>query len=161
MAGLRRQIFLYSSSDVLNASTAAVYQEVLEGGKKMYEANKPEIDGKMEALLKQNKLVLFMEGQPDHPKSELSMNAVKMLTEAQAVPLVAVDVLAHPALLGYLAAKTKKERAPMVFCDGTFFGDHEDLMSQHSKNTLAGAIGKGPESLSKGAYPGELPIALY
>ena len=42
------------------------------------------------------------------PNSELSLNVVKMLTQVQAVPLLAIDVLAHPALLGYTVEKSGK-----------------------------------------------------
>ncbi len=58
------------------------------------------MDGFLDATLKDNKMVLFMEGTPDAPKSELGLNVVKMLTQAQAVPLKSVDVLSHPAVLG-------------------------------------------------------------
>ncbi|CAE8624668.1 unnamed protein product, partial [Polarella glacialis] len=82
-------------------ATAKLYEDLVDKSVKEFQANQKEVSDNLDAELKSNKVVLFMEGTVDAPKSEPSMNAVKILTQAQVVPLTAIDVLAHPAILGY------------------------------------------------------------
>merc|ERR1711879_192634 len=107
-----------------------------------------------------NKVVLFMEGTVDAPKSVPSLNAVRILTEAQVVPLVAIDVLAHPAILGYTVSKSGKRRAPHLYVNGSFYADHESLLAQHNTGELAKSLGT-TGTMSSGTFGGELPIATY
>ena len=89
---------------MLNASGGtgdAVYKRLAERSIAAYNAERESVDAQLLPVLKQNKLVLFLEGSVDNPKSLLSMNVVKMLTQLQSVPLVAIDVTAHPAILGF------------------------------------------------------------
>lgn len=55
------------------------------------------------------------------PSSQLScfLKVVKMLTEAQVVPMTSIDVLAHPAILGYTVSKTQKRRTPHLYVNGS------------------------------------------
>merc|ERR1719440_505931 len=99
-----------------------------------------------------------MEGTPDAPKSELSINVVKMLTQAQVVPLVSVDVLAHPAILGYTVSKSARNRAPHLYVNGSFYADYDGLMAQHTSGQLAKSLGT-ESTKSTGTFGGELPIA--
>merc|ERR1712079_400911 len=73
------------SSGPLEA-TVKLYDDLVDKSVKEYQANQKIVGADLDAELATNKLVLFMEGTPDAPKSEPSMNAIKMLTEAQAVP---------------------------------------------------------------------------
>lgn len=93
-----------SFDTMLNASGGtgdAVYKRLAERSIAAYNAERESVDAQLLPVLKQNKLVLFLEGSVDNPKSLLSMNVVKMLTQLQSVPLVAIDVTAHPAILGF------------------------------------------------------------
>merc|ERR1712216_1055767 len=90
----------------------------------------------LDAEIASNKMVLFMEGTPDAPKSELSMNVVKMLTQVQATEFLAVDVLTHPAILGYTVSKSQKSRGPHLYKDGQFFGDHDGLLAKYKSGEL-------------------------
>merc|ERR1712151_1094663 len=110
--------------------------------------------------LANNKMVLFMEGTPDAPKSEASMNTVKMLTQVQAVPFVSVDVLSHPALLGYTVTKSQRNRGPHLYVNGSFYADHDGLLAKYTGGTLAKEIGT-EVTRSSGTFGGELPIATY
>merc|ERR1711879_869353 len=124
---------------------------------KEFKANEKSVSSDFDAELAANKTVLFMEGTPDAPKSELSMNVVKMLTEAQAVPLVAIDVLAHPAILGYTVSKSGKSRAPHLYVNGSFYGDHDSLLATYKTGGLKDLGSKATMSSGK-AFGGELPI---
>merc|ERR1712094_115347 len=101
-------------------------------------------------------MVLFMEGTPDAPKSEPSMNAVKMLTQVQAVPFVSVDVLSHPAVLGYAATKSSKKRMPVLYVNGSLYGDHDSLLSMYNSGELSKLGTDATKSTGK-AFGGELP----
>merc|ERR1719230_878912 len=104
-------------------------------------------------------MVLFMEGTPDCPKSELSHNVVKMLTQVQATSFTAVDVLAHPAILGFTVSKSSRSRAPHLYVDGSFYADHDGLLSKFKSGELKTL---GTEATkSSGIFGGELPVATY
>lgn len=93
-----------SFEEIVDANCGAndpVYQHLSERSIDAYTADKETVDAQLLPVLKENKLVLFLEGTVDSPKSLLSLNVVKMLTQLQAVPLVAIDVTAHPAILGF------------------------------------------------------------
>merc|ERR1711874_192180 len=113
--------------------------------------NKGTVAADLDVEISNNNMVLFMEGTPDAPKSQLGLNVVKMLTEVQAVPVLAVDVLQHPALLGYTVSKTSRKRTPHLYVGGSFYGDHDGILAKYNSGELK-SIGKGD---------GELPIASY
>jgi glutaredoxin-related protein len=71
-----------------------------------------------------------MEGTVDSPKSLLSNNLVKLLTGVQAVPLVSVDVLEHPAIMGYTVHRSGSHCTPHVYVNGTFYGDYDMVMNK-------------------------------
>merc|ERR1711979_26250 len=98
---------------------------------KEYQANQQAVNGSLDAELSGNKLVLFMEGTPDAPKSEPSLNVVKMLTQAQVVPFLSVDVLAHPTVLGYTVSKSQRRRTPHLYLNGSFHADYDGLLAKY------------------------------
>jgi len=141
-------------------TTAKLYESVVDKSLKEFQSNQQAVSADLDAEIASNKVVLFMEGTPDAPKSEPSLNVVKMLTEAQVVPMLAVDVLAHPAILGYTVSKSSKRRAPHLYVNGSFYADYDGLMAQHSTGQLAKALGT-EATKSSGVFGGELPIATY
>ncbi|KAL8427665.1 hypothetical protein Efla_007084 [Eimeria flavescens] len=152
-----------SFSAMLHASGGtgdAVYKRLAELSREAYNAEKEAVDAQLRPVLTQNKLVLFMEGTVDNPKSTLSMNVVKMLTQLQSLPLIAVDVTTHPAILGFALTHGKKDRCPLLFVDGVCLGSHDNLLQLYQNGALAKQIaGKLPSTSS--CFAGELPIALY
>merc|ERR1712099_77142 len=101
-----------------------------------------------------------MEGTPDAPKSEPSLNLVKMLTQAQVVPFLAIDVFAHPAVLGYTVSKSGRERAPHVYLNGSFYSGYEGILAKYKTGELQKALGT-EGTKSTGVFGGELPIGTY
>merc|ERR1711870_107758 len=99
----------------MGETTAKLYEDLVDKSLKEYQANQSAVNADLDAELAKNKMVLFMEGTPDAPKSEASMNVVKMMTQVQAVPFLAVDVLAHPAVLGYTVTKSQRSRGPHLY----------------------------------------------
>merc|ERR1719210_908161 len=142
------------------AATSKLYDDFAAKAVKAYQASQKEVDSSLNADLASNKMVLFMEGTPDAPKSEASLNAVRMLTQVQAVGFLSVDVLAHPALLGYTVAKCQRSRGPHLYVNGSFYADHDGLLAQFNAGELAKAIGT-EGTRSTGTFAGELPIATY
>ncbi|XP_022589120.2 uncharacterized protein LOC34617739 [Cyclospora cayetanensis] len=148
---------------MLNAcggSEDTVYKRLIERSIAAYGAERESVDKHLMPILQKNKLVLFLEGTVDNPKSMLSMNVVKMLTQLQSVPLVAVDVTTHAAILGFALTHGKKSRCPLLFLDGVCLGSHDTLLQLYQSGTLAKQIaGKLPPTSQY--FEGELPIALY
>merc|ERR1740138_682542 len=141
------------------AATAKLYEELVDKSVKEYQANQSTVGADLDAEIASNKMVLFMEGTPDAPKSEPSLNVVKMLTQAQVVPFLSVDVLTHPAVLGYAMSKSQGRRGPHLFVNGSLFADYEALLTKHNTGELKKI---GTESTkSSGTFGGELPIATY
>ncbi|KAL8435440.1 hypothetical protein ACSSS7_002511 [Eimeria intestinalis] len=153
-----------------------VYKRLAERSVEAYSAEREAVDAQLLPVLKQNKLVLFLEGTVDNPKSRLSMNVVKMLTQLQSLPLVAIDVTAHPAILGFAlthgkimkvvefvrlhGVHRKKNRCPFLFVDGVCLGSHDSLLQQYQSGALAKQIA-GQLPPTSPYFAGELPIALY
>merc|ERR1712187_797444 len=108
---------------------------------KEYQANQATVNADLDAELSGNKMVLFMEGSPDAPKSETSHNVVKMLTQAQVVPFMSIDTLSHPAVLGYTVSKSSRRRGPHLYKDGSFFADYEGIAAKHRTGELAKELG--------------------
>merc|ERR1719242_1141606 len=113
-------------------TTAKLYQDVVDKSVKEFQANQKVVSDDLDAELAGNKVVLFMEGTPDAPKSEPSLNVVKMLTQAQVVPFLSVDVLSHPAVLGYTVSKSGRRRAPHLYLNGSFYADYEGILAKHT-----------------------------
>merc|ERR1740129_117678 len=142
------------------AATAQLYDDFAGKAVKAYQASQKEVDDSLNADLASNKMVLFMEGTPDAPKSEASLNVVRMLTQVQAVGFLSVDVLAHPALLGYTVTKSSRNRGPHLYVNGSFYADHDGLLAKFNGGVLAKDIGS-EGTKSTGTFGGELPIATY
>merc|ERR1719384_1647690 len=142
------------------AATSKLYDDYVGKAVKAYQASQKEVDGSLDADLKSNKMVLFMEGSPDAPKSEASLNAIRILTQVQAVGFLSVDVLAHPALLGYTVTKSQRSRGPHLYVDGNFYADHDGMLAKFNAGVLAKDIGT-EGTRSAGTFGGELPIATY
>merc|ERR1712046_123603 len=144
----------------MGESTAKLYDTFVDKAVKDYQANQSTVGKELDSDIAGNKVVLFMEGTPDAPKSEASLNVVKMLTQTQAVPLLAVNAFAHPSVLGYTVSKSGKRRLPHLYVEGSFYADHDSLLAQYKSGQLAKELGNSAY-MSSGTFGGELPIATY
>jgi glutaredoxin-related protein len=133
--------------------TTSLHSTFIARSIEAYKANKLETDKELDKLFTSNRIVLFSEGSIDAPKSELSLNVIRMLTEVQAVPLAQVDILAHPAIQGYTVHKSGSHSPPHLYVGGSFYGDHDKILQKYKTGELL-AIGS--------AKSGDLtPIGLY
>ena len=144
--GLRRFTTIVDQASKLNSDFVAKSLE-------SYKANKLETDKALDKLFTTNRIVLFSEGSVDAPRSELSLNVVRMLTEVQGVSLAQVNVLEHPAILGYSVHKSGSHSTPHLYVGGSFYGDHDMILKKYKSGELF-SIG----SAKKGD---KLPIGLY
>merc|ERR1712232_480748 len=144
----------------MGEAASKMYDDLVDKSLKEYQAHQAATNADLDGELSGNKLVLFMEGTPDAPKSETSHNVVKMLTQAQVVPFVAVDVMTHPAVLGYTVSKSSRRRAPHLYKGGSFFADYDGLLAMHNSGELAKELGTSGTK-STGVFGDELPIATY
>merc|ERR1711924_415565 len=92
-------------------------------------------------------------GHSRRPEELASLNVIKMLTAAQAVPMTVVDTTAHPAILGYTCAKSGKGVGPHLYKDCVFMGDHDAILRMHSAGSLTGKLGSTP-TLTTGVFEG-------
>ena len=74
--------------------------------------------------------------------------------------VLAIYVLAHPALLGYTVARSGKLRTPHVYFDGHFAGDRDALLNSYNSGLLKQYATDSTRGTGK-AFAGEHPIAMY
>jgi monothiol glutaredoxin len=100
---------------------------------------------KIEALVANHPVVLFMKGTLKEPKCGFSMAAAEIL-KSLAVPIMAVDVLEDPEI-----RKAAKEYAewptfPQVYVGGEFIGGADIVQELHDKGELQQIVRKASSS---------------
>ena len=145
---LTRAIFGIRRSSSLQ--TATLCDSFVQRALDSYKSNKLEVDKELDKLFTSNRIVLVSEGTVDAPKSELSLNVVRMLTEIQAVPLVQVNALEHPAIFGYSVHRSGSHTLPHLYVTGNFYGDHDRILHKFRSGELRN-LGR----------PGAPPVALF
>ncbi|MBI4411609.1 MAG: Grx4 family monothiol glutaredoxin [Deltaproteobacteria bacterium] len=77
---------------------------------------------KIKNIVEKNKIVIFMKGVPEAPQCGFSAQSVHILQQAGAKNIVAVDVLADPAIREGIKAYTQWPTIPQIFINGEFIG---------------------------------------
>ena len=102
-----------------------------------------EVRERVDSLIEDNELVLFMKGNKLMPQCGYSQKALDVLTQYyDADDIVAEDVL--PALDAYreaLEAHSDWETIPQTFVDGEFVGGSDILEELHQRGELADELG--------------------
>ena len=80
-----------------------------------------ELKKKIEEIVKNNKVVIFMKGVPEAPRCGFSNQAVQVLKTLQQ-PIYAVDVLSDEPLWDALEQYTQWPTVPQIFISGEFVG---------------------------------------
>ncbi len=116
------------------------------------EANPEEIQDRVDSLIEENELVLFMKGNKLMPQCGYSQKALELLGQYRdSEEIVAEDVL--PALDAYRAALNEHsgwETIPQTFVDGEFVGGSDILEELHQRGDLADTLGVDPEDVDDG-----------
>ena len=108
-----------------------------------------EVRERVDTLLEENELVLFMKGNKLMPQCGYSQKALDILGRYHdSDEIVAEDVL--PALDAYRSALDEHsgwETIPQTFVDGEFIGGSDILEELHQRGELADELGVDPEDV--------------
>ncbi len=109
-----------------------------------------EVEERVDTLLAENELVLFMKGNKLMPQCGYSQKALDILGRYHdSEDIVAEDVL--PALDAYRAALNEHsgwETIPQTFVEGEFIGGSDILEELHQRGELADELGVDPDDVS-------------
>ena len=116
------------------------------------EASPEEIQGRVDTLIEENELVLFMKGNKLMPQCGYSQKALDVLSQYyDSDEIVAEDVLsALDAYRTALEARSGWETIPQTFVDGEFIGGSDILEELHQRGDLADELGVDPEDVDDG-----------
>jgi monothiol glutaredoxin len=119
-----------------------------------------DVQDRVDSLIEENELVLFMKGNKLMPQCGYSQKALDVLGQYHdADDIVAEDVL--PALDAYreaLEAHSGWETIPQVFVDGEFIGGSDILEELHERGELADELGVDADADSGGGDGLEAPF---
>jgi monothiol glutaredoxin len=96
---------------------------------------------KVEELVKKNKIVIFMKGEPNFPQCGFSARAVQVLKTLEE-PFGAVDVLSNDTLWDALEEYTQWPTVPQIFINGQFVGGCDIITEMYESGELKKLVGK-------------------
>ncbi|MEA5580601.1 Grx4 family monothiol glutaredoxin [Nodularia harveyana UHCC-0300] len=95
----------------------------------------PETKAKIDNLVQQNKIMVFMKGNKLMPQCGFSNNVVQILNTL-AVPFETVDVLSDPEIRQGIKEYSNWPTIPQVYVDGKFVGGSDILIELYQKGEL-------------------------
>ena len=95
----------------------------------------PELKQKIDNLLQQNKILVFMKGNKLMPQCGFSNNVVQILNTL-GVPFEAVDVLSDNEIRQGIKEYSNWPTIPQVYLDGQFLGGSDILIELYQKGEL-------------------------
>lgn len=90
---------------------------------------------RIESLVKQNKVLVFMKGNKLMPQCGFSNNVVQILNSL-GVPFETVDVLADPEIRQGVKEYSSWPTIPQVYINGEFVGGSDIMIELHQKGEL-------------------------
>ncbi|XP_075976977.1 glutaredoxin 5 [Anticarsia gemmatalis] len=93
------------------------------------------VKDKIDGLVKNNKVVVFMKGVPDAPRCGFS-NAVVQIMRMHAVPYDSHDVLSDENLRQGIKDYSNWPTIPQVFINGEFVGGCDIMLQMHQSGEL-------------------------
>ncbi|KPI92494.1 Glutaredoxin-related protein 5, mitochondrial [Papilio xuthus] len=99
------------------------------------------INEKIDKIVKDNKVVVFMKGVPDAPRCGFS-NAVVQIMRMHAVPYVSHDVLSDENLRQGIKEYSNWPTIPQVFINGEFVGGCDIMLQMHQSGELVEELKK-------------------
>jgi monothiol glutaredoxin len=91
---------------------------------------------KIDQQVKNNKVMLFMKGDPSAPQCGFSAHTVEIL-KSYGYPFATADVLADPAVRDGIKRYSNWPTIPQVFIDGKFVGGCDIVHELHERGELA------------------------
>lgn len=95
----------------------------------------PETQERLETLIKQNKIMVFMKGNKLMPQCGFSNNVVQILNTL-GVPFETIDVLADADIRQGIKEYSSWPTIPQVYVDGQFVGGSDILIELYQKGEL-------------------------
>jgi monothiol glutaredoxin len=95
----------------------------------------PEVQTKIDNLLKDNKIVVFMKGSKLMPQCGFSNNVVQILSTL-GVPFETVDILADNDIRQGIKEYSNWPTIPQVYVNGEFIGGSDILIEMYQKGDL-------------------------
>ena len=96
---------------------------------------------KIEEVVKNHKIVIFMKGTPEAPRCGFSNQAVSVLRTLNE-PIQSVDVLADEKLWDALEQYTQWPTVPQIFINGEFIGGCDIVTELQERGELAKLVEK-------------------
>ncbi|MEG4288321.1 Grx4 family monothiol glutaredoxin [Microcoleus sp. C2C3] len=94
---------------------------------------------RIEELVKQNKIMVFMKGNKLMPQCGFSNTVVQILNQL-AVPYETVDVLADQEIRQGVKEYSNWPTIPQVYIDGKFIGGSDIMIEMYQKGELQEAV---------------------
>ncbi|MGC1308786.1 MAG: Grx4 family monothiol glutaredoxin [Phormidesmis sp.] len=95
----------------------------------------PETKAKIDNLVEQNKILVFMKGTKLMPQCGFSNNVVQILNQL-GVPYETVDVLADPEIRQGVKEYSSWPTIPQVYLNGEFLGGSDILIKMYQEGSL-------------------------
>ena len=90
---------------------------------------------KIEQQVKNNKVMLYMKGNPNAPQCGFSAHTVEIL-QSYGIPFETADVLADPAIRDGIKRYSNWPTIPQVFIGGKFVGGCDIVHELHERGEL-------------------------
>jgi len=118
----------------------------------MTEPTEPSLKDKVEELIRDNRILLFMKGTPEQPQCGFSMRVVNTL-ESYGVEYAALDVLpALQPLREVTAELSDWQTFPQLYVNGELVGGADIVNEMDESGELAGVLGvEQPERSAQSA----------
>lgn len=95
----------------------------------------PELKTRIDDLIKQNKIVVFMKGTKLMPQCGFSNNVVQILNQL-GVPFETFDVLEDPEIRQGIKDYSEWPTIPQVYIDGEFIGGSDVMIKMYQNGEL-------------------------
>lgn len=97
------------------------------------------VNDRIEKLLQENKIVLFMKGSPDFPQCGFSARATAILAELKA-PFHSVDVLQDPEIREGIKAYGQWPTIPQLYVNKELIGGSDIMMEMFESGELKDVV---------------------
>ncbi len=99
----------------------------------------PETKARIDSLVEQNKILVFMKGNKLMPQCGFSNNVVQILN-VLGVPFETVDVLADPEIRQGIKEYSSWPTIPQVYLNGEFLGGSDILIKMYQEGNLSETV---------------------
>jgi Grx4 family monothiol glutaredoxin len=98
------------------------------------------LDERLDALIQQSKVMLFMKGSPDAPKCGFSQKAVNALRESGCNDFGSFDILEDQEVRQGLKEKSKWPTYPQLYVNGELLGGCDIILEMFEDGSLASEV---------------------